>query len=500
MEAPLPAQPDDAAPGGPQPKRQRERKKQRRERETHFTRALKWARNVPIPTHYPISDKPWSGKSVYDPKGCRRTLIEFAFWCGDEYVERNGYEPQIPLHPTDASDYPGLLPALGININVHRLRTSALGRLGLIEKTEQGRGNRRDRSGNQQDTRWTRYRLNIAPVVTSFQPELSSEENRTEQQLPMSGKHGPTTSPMSGKHGPTTSPMSGKHGPTTSPMSGKHGPTTSPMSEKHGRTPRPLYMTSERDRTTESGSSADITMQPRAGGGEGSVPFCSDVLFPSLENAGLTGFRGVLLEVVSQALPKFRRHHQRLPDDRDAAHVTERLVTFIRQMKIDVAAEPHRLEGYIKNRLGAVLLEGGQGPGFREPEPEPEPERQPREAVRNDWKAIHDVHSNPRTTGRSRTQRPGEIWDAALGELQLQVARPAFETWLKDTDGIADGKGEFIVGTANDFVSEILTNRMYPLIERVIERVTGEPTKVRFMVVAQGIAYSDCPLCEEEES
>lgn len=85
----------------------------------------------------------------------------------------------------------------------------------------------------------------------------------------------------------------------------------------------------------------------------------------------------------------------------------------------------------------------------------------------------------------SRIQQPGQIWDAALGELQLQVARPAFETWLKDTDGVEHRDGEFVVGTANAFVSEMLEHRMYPLIERAIEHVIGEPTSVRFQVNTQ---------------
>ena len=85
----------------------------------------------------------------------------------------------------------------------------------------------------------------------------------------------------------------------------------------------------------------------------------------------------------------------------------------------------------------------------------------------------------------SRSQQPGQIWDAALGELQLQVARPAFETWLRDTDGVAHNDGEFVVGTANAFIAEMLEHRMYPLIERAIEHVIGEPTAVRFQVVTQ---------------
>ena len=104
----------------------------------------------------------------------------------------------------------------------------------------------------------------------------------------------------------------------------------------------------------------------------------------------------------------------------------------------------------------------------------------------------------------SRSQQPGQIWDAALGELQLQVARPAFETWLKDTDGVAHRDGEFVVGTANAFVSEMLEHRMYPLIERAIEHVIGEPTSVRFQVVTQsgtaGDGQSEAPNRARDDS
>ena len=92
----------------------------------------------------------------------------------------------------------------------------------------------------------------------------------------------------------------------------------------------------------------------------------------------------------------------------------------------------------------------------------------------------------------SRTSQPDQIWDAALGELQLQVARTAFETWFRDTDGVAhtprsnpERSGEFVVGTASAFISEMLEQRMYPLIERAIEHVVGEPTTVRFQVIAR---------------
>ena len=86
----------------------------------------------------------------------------------------------------------------------------------------------------------------------------------------------------------------------------------------------------------------------------------------------------------------------------------------------------------------------------------------------------------------SAHQRPDRLWDAALGELQLQVARPAFETWLKDTQGLAYSDSVFSVGAPNAFISEMLEQRMYPLIERALERVCGEAVSVQFRVAIPG--------------
>lgn len=86
---------------------------------------------------------------------------------------------------------------------------------------------------------------------------------------------------------------------------------------------------------------------------------------------------------------------------------------------------------------------------------------------------------------------PNQIWDAALGELQLQVEPNAYETWFMNTNGVAHHNGEFVVGTANAFILEMLKSRMQPLIERTIAHVVGEPTAVRFQVLAQSPAADD---------
>ena len=77
---------------------------------------------------------------------------------------------------------------------------------------------------------------------------------------------------------------------------------------------------------------------------------------------------------------------------------------------------------------------------------------------------------------------PRQIWDAALGQLQLHVTRPNFETWLKNTVGVAYRDGEFIVGAPNAFVAEMLEQRMYSLISRTLESVVESEVEIRFEV------------------
>ena len=77
-----------------------------------------------------------------------------------------------------------------------------------------------------------------------------------------------------------------------------------------------------------------------------------------------------------------------------------------------------------------------------------------------------------------------KIWQAALGELQLQVNKANFNTWLKDTRGIDYSNGIFTVATPSTFIAECLKGRLYSIINRVLCSVIGQDTEVQFQVQA----------------
>ena len=47
-----------------------------------------------------------------------------------------------------------------------------------------------------------------------------------------------------------------------------------------------------------------------------------------------------------------------------------------------------------------------------------------------------------------------QIWEAALGELQIQVNKPNYRTWLEKTVALSHEDGQFVVGVPNTFVAE----------------------------------------------
>ena len=85
-------------------------------------------------------------------------------------------------------------------------------------------------------------------------------------------------------------------------------------------------------------------------------------------------------------------------------------------------------------------------------------------------------------TDSTTTYTPQEMWNAVLGELQLQVPKPSYETWLRGTTGMAVSDEALVVQTPNAFVSEMLDTRMYSLISRCLEGITGDPLEIRFEV------------------
>ncbi len=77
---------------------------------------------------------------------------------------------------------------------------------------------------------------------------------------------------------------------------------------------------------------------------------------------------------------------------------------------------------------------------------------------------------------------PESAWKATLGELELQMTKATFNTWLRDTTLLSCEDDVFVIGVRNDYAKDWLENRLRDTILRTLSAITGEPTQLRFVV------------------
>ena len=78
-----------------------------------------------------------------------------------------------------------------------------------------------------------------------------------------------------------------------------------------------------------------------------------------------------------------------------------------------------------------------------------------------------------------------EVWERALGELQIQVSKPNYDTWLRNSQGISCQNDIFVVGVHNAFAAEWLTKRLYPLVRKTLTDIIGKEIDLQFVVTPQ---------------
>ena len=86
-----------------------------------------------------------------------------------------------------------------------------------------------------------------------------------------------------------------------------------------------------------------------------------------------------------------------------------------------------------------------------------------------------------------------ETWEAALGELQVQVTRSYYRTWLEKTTGLSYEDNQFVVGVPNAFVAEYLNQNQRSLIEKTIIGLTHPDIKILFRVASARETTASAP-------
>jgi chromosomal replication initiator protein len=73
-------------------------------------------------------------------------------------------------------------------------------------------------------------------------------------------------------------------------------------------------------------------------------------------------------------------------------------------------------------------------------------------------------------------------WQAALGQLQMEMPRAAFDTWVRDAEFITYEDGEFIIGVQNAYARDWLEDRLLSTAKRVLTGILSQTVDVKFIV------------------
>ena len=97
------------------------------------------------------------------------------------------------------------------------------------------------------------------------------------------------------------------------------------------------------------------------------------------------------------------------------------------------------------------------------------------------------------------TTSPQAVWETALGQLELQVTRSNYDTWLRGTVGLRFDDGIFVVGAASDFATEWLRTRLRPLIAKTLAGIVGLQVSVAFEVLRTTTPVSTTPASPQSD-
>ncbi len=93
---------------------------------------------------------------------------------------------------------------------------------------------------------------------------------------------------------------------------------------------------------------------------------------------------------------------------------------------------------------------------------------------------------------------PEQAWKATLGELELQMTKATFNTWLKGARLISFEENEYVIGVRNDYAKDWLENRLRDTILRTLATIAGKKVQLRFVVWSDELIAPPPPVLSQE--
>lgn len=79
-----------------------------------------------------------------------------------------------------------------------------------------------------------------------------------------------------------------------------------------------------------------------------------------------------------------------------------------------------------------------------------------------------------------------QAWQAAQGQLQLEMPKAAYDTWVRDAEYFSYEDGTFVISVHNAYARDWLENRLSSTVVRILTGMMNRTVEVRFIVWQEG--------------
>jgi len=94
---------------------------------------------------------------------------------------------------------------------------------------------------------------------------------------------------------------------------------------------------------------------------------------------------------------------------------------------------------------------------------------------------------------------PQQAWQATLGQLQMEMSKAAFDTWVSNADLVTQQDDIFTVGVQNAYARDWLESRLSSTVTRLLTGLMETPQQVRFIVFHKDLDEEEMETYGEDE-
>ena len=84
-----------------------------------------------------------------------------------------------------------------------------------------------------------------------------------------------------------------------------------------------------------------------------------------------------------------------------------------------------------------------------------------------------------------------QAWQATLGQLQMEMSKAAYDTWVRSTELVSHDQNTFVVGVQNAYARDWLESRLSNAVTQHLTDIMTVPQEVKFVLAQHEIEQAE---------